>query len=173
MIKEFETYHGVVFARLFNALSTPICAASYPSSSNASYFLRNGDRVAGVYIKHSSKRLSPWRFTFLQEHQDEIYKMKAEFGEVFIVLVCGKNGIVVLNYAELKFILDHNYDPAEWVSVARGKRQMYTVKGKDGALDCRVGEADFPRKVLDYLRPEAAATSPSELQDNLRFHALA
>ena len=156
MIKEFETYHGVVFARLFNALSTPICAASYPSSSNASYFLRNGDRVAGVYIKHSSKRLSPWRFTFLQEHQDEIYKMKAEFGD-----------------AELKFILDHNYDPAEWVSVARGKRQMYTVKGKDGALDCRVGEADFPRKVLDYLRPEAAASAPSELQDNLRFHALA
>lgn len=151
MIKEFEIYHGVVFSRLFNASPAAICAASYPSSSNASYFLKNGDCAAGMYIKHCSKRLSPWRFTFLEEHQSEIDKMKTEFDEVFVVLVCGKNGIVVLDYTELKSILDHNHGPTEWISAARGKRQMYTVKGKDGVLDCKIGETDFPRKVLEYL----------------------
>jgi len=172
MIKEFEIYHGVVFSRLFNASSATICVASYPSSSNASYFLKYGKRSAGMYIKHCSKRLTPWRFTFLQEHQEEISRMKEEFGEVFLVLVCGQNGIVVLNYCELKSILDYDHDPAEWVSVARGKRQMYTVKGKDGVLDCKVGETDFPRKILDYLQTKGVST-PGELQDNLRLHALA
>jgi hypothetical protein len=172
MIRDFEIYHGIVFARLLNASSAPISTASYPSSSNASYFLENGGHSAGMYIKYSTKRLSPWRFTFLQEHQGEIDRMKAEFGEVFLILVCGKNGIVVLNHDELKSILDHNHDPAEWVSVARGKRQMYTVKGKDGALDCKIGETDFPRKILDYLRVENAS-APGEFQDNLRLHALA
>lgn len=170
MIKDFETYHGVVFARLLNSSAAPLCAASYPSNSNASYFLRNGSRSAGMYIKYSTKRLSPWRFTFLRDHQDEIKKMKTEFDDVFLILVCGKNGIVVLNHAELKSILDHNHDPAEWMSIARGKRQMYTVKGKDGALDFKVGEADFPRKILDYLRAgDISATG--EFQDNLRLHA--
>jgi len=172
MIKEFEIYHGVVFARLINASQATLCMASYRPENNASYCLKNGNRTAGLYIKHSSKRLSPWRYTFLQEHQDEISQMKAEFGEVFVVLVCGKNGIVVLNYAELKSILDHNHESAEWVSVARGKRQMYTVKGTDGALDFKVGEKDFPRKILDYLCVETTS-APGELQDNFRLHALA
>lgn len=165
MIKEFEIYHGIVFARLFNTSPIAIRVASYPSSSNASYFLTNGDRTVGIYIKHCSKRLSPWRFTFLKEHQDEISKMKAEFDELFVVLVCGKNGIVILNFTELKLILDHNHESAEWICIARGKREMYTVKGKDGALDCKIGEADFPRKILDYLQLKTGLSS-NDLQND-------
>lgn len=154
MIKDFEIYHGVVFARLFGASTIPIYAASYPSSSNSSYFLKGNANSTGVYIKYSTKRLSPWRFTFLKEHQDEMNKIKTEHTELFLVLVCGHNGVVVISHKELKSILDHNHKPVEWVSVSRGKRQMYTVKGKDGVLDFKVGEADFPRKILDFLNSE-------------------
>lgn len=152
MIKDFEIYHGAVFARMFGAASISLNVTSYPSDSNASYSIRNGDLSAGVYIKYSSKRLSPWRFTFLHEHQNEIDKMKTEFGEIFIILVCGKHGVVVIDYSELKSILDHDHDSSEWISIARGKRKMYTVKGKNGILDWKIGEADFPRKVLDYFK---------------------
>ena len=170
MIQEYEFYHGIVFLQLLKEAIIPLCIRPF-SEARGSYYVVHGNKFAGLFIKHSTKRLSPWRFTFDMTHQDEIRKMKERYGEAFLVLVCDDNGVVVLNFDELKNILDHNHEPTEWISVARGKREMFTVKGSDGELDYKIGKSDFPKKILDYLNL-GNPLALRKLQDNLRSHSL-
>lgn len=149
MIKEFEFFHGVVFARIFHSANTPVSIKIYPTPDNASYIIN--DKV-GIYIKYSSKRMSPWLFSFQKEHQDEILAMKNKFGEVYTILVCNDDGIVCLNFNELKEILDEQHDVVEWVSVARGPREKYEIKGHDGKLRLKIGNSDFPIKIFKPIK---------------------
>jgi len=146
MINEFEFFHGLVFARILHNINKPISVETFPSESNASYIV-NGS--IGIFIKYSSKRMTPWRFTFKKEHQEEIELMKKKLDDVFLVLVCNDDGVVCLSYSELKQILDNQYKDIEWISAARNKREMYAIKGSDGSLGFKIGPNDFPRKIFD------------------------
>jgi len=150
MIKEFEFYHGLVFARILHATQKPISIKPFPSPDNASYVLN--DKV-GIYIKYSTKRLSPWRFSFQKRHQDEILDMKNKIGEVFLLLVCNDNGIVAMSFEEIKQILNEKHEQVEWISAARGKREMFAIKGSDGELEFKIGRKDFPSKLFKEIEP--------------------
>src|SRR5882762_6393774 len=137
MINEFEFYHGVTFARMVHATQRELSIKPYSASDNATYVV-NG--AIGVYIKYSSKRLSPWRFSFQKRHQDKILEMKRDIGEVFLLLVCNDDGVVVLTFDELKQILSESTEAVEWISATRNRMQMYSVKGSDGKLSFKVGK---------------------------------
>jgi hypothetical protein len=145
MIKEFEFFHGLVFARILHATERPLLIRRFRPASNASYVL---NETIGLYIKYSSKRMTPWRFTFLKEHQEEIDALKNSLSTVFLTLVCHDDGIVCLGCPELKAILDHQHKPIEWISATRRKNQMYSVNGSDGKLDFKIGRSDFPAKLF-------------------------
>jgi hypothetical protein len=106
------------------------------------------NKEIGVYIKYSTKRMTPWNFTLLKEHQDEIESMKGHLKKVFLLLVCNDDGIVCLSYSELKQILDEQHAPVEWISATRQKHKMYTVKSSNGKLGFKIGINDFPKKIL-------------------------
>lgn len=144
MINEFEFFHGAFFARMLNK-GRNFSVQSFPSKSNASYIINDN---VGIYIKYSKKRLTPWRFSFLEEHQKEIREMKERLKDVLIILICNDDGIVALTHAELKQVLNEDYKQAEWVSVTRRKREMYLVKGSDGKLSCKVGESEYLQKIF-------------------------
>ena len=146
MIREFEFYHGAVLAKLLHESGQSVTIEPFPSESNASYVV---NKNIGLFIKHSAKRMSPWRFSFAKEHQDEILEMKNKLGEVFLLLVCGEDGIVSLSFGEVKNLLNATHDPVEWISVARNKNSHYTVKGSDGFLGYKVSNKDFPRKLFE------------------------
>ena len=145
MIRDFEFYHGLVFARILHGTQRPLTLRPFKSVSNASYVVND---TIGIYIKHSSKRMTPWRFTFMKEHQEEIDLLKSNFEKVFLVLVCNDDGVVCLSYAELKQILDKQHGPIEWISATRHKREMYAIKGSNGELDFKVGQSEFPNKLF-------------------------
>jgi hypothetical protein len=148
MIRDFEFFHGLVFARILHGMQRPISIRTFQSVSNASYVIND---AIGIYIKYSSKRMTPWRFTFKKEHQGEIDLLKSSFRSVFLILVCNDDGVVCLSYVELKEILDNQHDPIEWISATRHKREMYSVKGSNGELACKIGQSEFPEKVfIDY-----------------------
>lgn len=149
MLKEFEFFHGVVFARILHGGNVPVSIKSYPTPDNASYIVNDS---VGIYIKYSSKRLSPWRFSFQKEHQDEILEMKNKLGEVYTILVCNDDGIVCLSFEELKEVLDTKHEDVEWISVARGPRERYEVKGHDGKLRLKIGNSDFPAKIFEPVK---------------------
>jgi hypothetical protein len=153
MIKEFEFFHGLVFARILHATQRPLSIEPFPSPSNSSYIV-NGD--VGLYIKYSSKRMTPWRFSFKREHQEEIVEMKKKFDQVFLVLVCNDDGIVCLSYEEIRQILDEQIEPVEWVSASRNPRQMYAIKGSNGKLGFKIADNEFPSKLFDKRKPEKA-----------------
>lgn len=153
MIREFEKYHGAVLCRLCSGPSPPLSIARFSKQSNAAYVLNN---CCGLYIKHSGARLSPWSFTFRREHQDEILKLNESYGEVFVVLVCHDDGAVVLNFQELKEIMDEDHQATEWISVQRRPGRMYTVKGKDGRLKFKPKKSDLPEKILEYIATSKA-----------------
>lgn len=148
MVREFEFYHGAALARLIHGNKSISIEQYAAGTSNASYVI-NGR--LGFYIKHSTSRLSPWVFTFLRSHQDEVQEMQDSLGNVFVVLVCGDDGMVCLSYDELKLALDHNHGDAEWIKAARRKREKYAISGSDGKLKTKVGESEFPAKIFARL----------------------
>jgi hypothetical protein len=149
MISEFEFFHGAVLARMLHATQRVISIRPYSEADNAAYVI-NGDK--GIYIKYSAKRLSPWRFTFQRRHHEVIRQMKRTLGEVFIVLVCNDDGAVVLSFNEFQQVAKNGKDPAEWLSAARNRRQMYLVNGPEGRLAFKVGKDDYSTKIFG-LRP--------------------
>ncbi|MCF7887764.1 MAG: hypothetical protein K9L76_00645 [Candidatus Omnitrophica bacterium] len=151
MIKEFEKYHGAVFTRLLHGISETVTIDTYPTKSHASYVV---NKKIGLYIKHSTNRMTPWVFTFKKIHQDEIIEIKNKLGEIYIVFVCHDDGIVCLSFDEFKKVLDHNHEDIEWVRIARNPRQKYSVSGKDGKLRFKIGENEFPKKLFDSSTPK-------------------
>jgi hypothetical protein len=145
MIKEFEFYHGIVFSRLLHSTQEAVSIKPFSLQDNAAYVIN--DKI-GVYIKYSTKRLSPWRFSFLKRHQDLILEMKNKVGAAYLLLVCNEDGVVAISFDELKKILNETHDDVEWISASRGKREMYSIKGSDGSLEFKIGKDDFPDKLF-------------------------
>ncbi|ASE60504.1 MULTISPECIES: hypothetical protein [Weeksellaceae] len=149
MIKEFEFYHGVVFSKLIHNIPDGISIKLYSSPSNASYVINDN---IGIYIKHSTKRMSPWRFSFQKIHQDEILQMQQQLRNIFVLLVCGKDGVVTLSFKELKTILNNMHSETEWISASRTRNKEYSIKGSDGSLEKKIGKKDFLKKILEAIK---------------------
>lgn len=150
MIREFEFYHGAALAKIANHNGQHVSIKSYPSPSRASYVI-NGN--IGLYIKHSSNRMSPWTFSFADAHQDEILEMANDLEGVYIALVCGQDGIACLSFEELKNVLDSVHDRHEWIRISRKPREKYAVKGSDGKLLFKIGDNQFPSRLFEEKSP--------------------
>lgn len=146
-VKESEFYYGAVLTRLFSA-KKDLKISHFPNDSNCAFVL-NGS--VGLYIKYSTKRITPWRFSFVKKHQDDIRHMKDLCKKVFLILVCRDNGIAAIEFEDLKKVLDHHHEEVEWVSASRLRREKYTIKGSDGKLKFKIGENAFPSQVIESL----------------------
>ena len=113
-----------------------------------------GDRVCefGLFIKYSKKRNSPWRYSFMEDHQVAIDLMKEAYGEVFIAFINKDDGVACVNYELLKQLLDDNHEAIEWVAVRSGLNKQYSLSGKDGKLDKKISRSDFPRIINSYIQ---------------------
>ncbi len=147
MIKEYEYLHGVVLTRLCCQSRHPISIRPF-NKGYSSFVLNNS---AGLYIKYSGRRLTPWRFTMAKAHQEEILSLYQSFGEVFVALVCHLDGVAILSFSELKQILDEIHYENEWISISRMKNEMYTVSASNGSLKYKVGLNSCPDKILNHL----------------------
>ena len=161
-----EQSHGVVALRLWEELGINLPSLSFSistmgSRSRSSYILKaiqpkmlgTGKEVsAGLFIKVSNKRASPWRYSFHKDHQDEILDIHQQHGEVFIILVAGTDGIACVNFESLKQILDDHHEEQEWVSLSRKLRQNYRLAGNDGSYERPLPKNTFPRLITDHFK---------------------
>lgn len=148
MIRTVEYYHGVVFARLCRQIVDEGVAIRAFGIGRSAYVL---DERVGLYVKYSEKRMSPWSFSFSRGHQEEIAELKAHQLEVFVAFVCGGDGVACLSSSELSRVLDDEFEDIEWVKVARRAREKYSITGSDGRKVFKVGDNEYPAKVLDSL----------------------
>jgi len=144
MIRDFEFFHGAALAKLVHS-GRRMTIATFKGSSNASYVVN--DRC-GLYLKHSSSRMSPWSFTFHREHQEEIDELHQLIGYVVVGLICNDDGVVGLDYTEFRTVLDTSHEAVEGIGISRKARGMYVVRGHDGKIQYRIGKGDFLKKVF-------------------------
>lgn len=132
-IPELDRFHGVVLRQLLVAIGRPVVIGTVDEAGRVDCY-RVGS--AAIQIKHSGKRLSPWRFTFLREHLDELRTLANSLSPVWSLLVCGSDGVVGVSLVELESILEWDATGSSWVRVSRGRNEMYRVAG---------GRAELPR----------------------------
>lgn len=157
MIDQYHFYHGAALREIC-ANSTKPVAIEYinkkldQDSHNFNTYIVNNK--VGVYIKHSTSRAKAWSFSFIKEHQDTILDLYEIYGNVVVLLICHDDGIVGLNFEELKEILDDNHEDIESIRIKRRKRELYKVSGTDGKLKYKVAHNDFLEKILgeDYIK---------------------
>ena len=123
------------------------------NSSSFSFFknTKQNSFKIGLYIKISNKRISPWRYTFLKNHQKEISRMHDECKNVFVLLIAGNDGVVLLTYDNLKKLLDEQFEATEWLSVSRKYNQYYRVDGHDSKKKINIPKNSFPEVIVDQI----------------------
>lgn len=148
MINKFYFYHWVILSKILHFDNISKNIRLYPTKTNSSYVI---NEKIWIYIKYSEKRMSPWRYSFLKEHQDEILDMKNNLKEVFIIFVCNDDWIVCLSFSEFKQILDNKHDEIEWVAISRKKCEKYNVFWHDWELNHKIWDSEFPKKILELI----------------------
>ncbi len=135
MIEEFKFYHGVVLAGLVDNFEDKISFQRLVYKNNAMYLINDN---IGLYIKHSSARLSPWRFSFQQEHVIDIYALMLSQKNCFLALACGRDCVAVLDQEEIHQLLDHEQIKPQWISVRTTRNRSLTVEGSQGSLKRKI-----------------------------------
>ncbi len=131
MIAELDRYHGVVLRQILVACERPVRLGIADVSGRIDTFFVER---AAFQVKHSSKRLSPWQFTYLTEHVNELQALGEKFKPVWVMLVCGVDGVVGLSAQELFSILEISELGAGGIRVSRSRNSMYRVSGARGEL---------------------------------------
>ena len=146
MIKEYENYHGCVLSRLLHATSEEVTYKSLTEYGNLAYLV---NQTTVLYIKYSTKRLSPWSFSFTNAHHHDILTLHKQFGRVVTVLVCNDDGLVAINFEELQHLLGAPSEKGVSISCWRKPREMYTVKGTAGELATKIGDNHLIEKLIN------------------------
>jgi hypothetical protein len=149
---KYEKYHGAALLRLIHK---GIESIKLITGKNG--YLINSTTY--VYMKFSEKTTSPWRFTFMPQHIKELSEIRKTIPEMFIVLICGEDGICCLSYQELSRLIHIGIDDKnKVVTMHRRERNKYSVSGTDGTLNYKIGNTDFPKKIFD--KPKIKSSEP-------------
>jgi hypothetical protein len=136
MLDDYEFYQGVVLRQLAVENDYSISFRPFVREGRINAFVVNG-RV-GVYVKHSSKRMSPWRFSFNIDQAADLLDLEHKFPDSFVVFVCGTDGLVTLSFADLHTIVSFQESENAWVSLSRPPRAQYELAGNRSELKHKV-----------------------------------
>lgn len=151
MSDEYEFYQGVVLRQLIVTSGLSVIFRPFVHEGRINAFVINS-RV-GVFIKHSAKRMSPWRFTFTIEQASDLLDLEAKFPDSFVVFVCESDGIVTIDLASLHQIVSFQDTEHAWVRIERPPRSQYAVGGNRDELPYKI--ANGVSAIHDTLRTRA------------------
>ena len=166
MIDEKEQLHGVAISSLLLALSkdekylsliideenSSEYTLKIKKNINKGLFKKNKEFLnIGLYVKLSKKRRTPWTYTFVKKHQEDVDNCFKKNNNLFIILVNSNDGICCLDYKEFRNILDYNHEESEGIRVSRKLKQSYRLSGRDGKLKYTIAPSSFPSKIIEYV----------------------
>ena len=140
MITDAARYYGAVFSFIIDRSAGSVALRRIFDDCVGFYLV---DERLPLLIKYSTRRKGPWSFTFHHDHQEKQQMLYERHGECIVALVCGKDGIVALQHADFRTVLDEFFEPQEAVTVRRRHNQMYQVKGRDGQLSRRLSRSSL------------------------------
>ena len=142
MISDVERYHGAALRDLIICSQGSLEISVCDDAGRINSYLVN--RRLGVHIKHSTSRTAPWSFTFTEDNLDEIGRLSRQAEAVWLLLVCGRDGILALALEEFQAINPSWAKATKFVRVDRDKRTMYRVYGTNGQLGAAKPRGTLP-----------------------------
>lgn len=136
MPDEYEFYQGAVLRQLVVESVTSIIITPFVREGRINAFVINGK--IGVFVKHSTKRMSPWRFTFTLDQISDMLDLEAACRDTFTAFVCGDDGIVVLDVGNLHGAMTFDDSEHAWLRIDRPPRSQYAVAGNRAELPNRI-----------------------------------
>lgn len=126
MIPDLDRYQGIVLRQLVISCPEGVRLQSVNMAGRSDAFAVGG---AAIFVKYSGKRMSPWGFTYQAEHVAELISLCANYSPVWVMLVCGVDGVVALSSTEILELVGSKPETVSWVRVSRGRNEMYRVTG--------------------------------------------
>lgn len=154
MFDEYEFYQGVVFRQILVASKNMTCVRPFTKEGRISAFALNAK--VGLFIKHSSKRMSPWRFTFHIDQVKDLLDLGLAYPNSYVTFVCGEDGIATLGLSELYGLVSLQDTENAWVRFDRNPREMYGVAGN---------RDESPRKLARGVGPIISALYPTYVHE--------
>lgn len=136
MADEYEFYQGVVLRQLVVSSDYSVFFRPFVREGRINAFVVNS-RI-GVFVKHSTKRMSPWRFTFSIDQAADLLDLEAKYPDSFVVFVCEDDGIVTLDVGRLHEIVSFQESEHAWVRIERAPRAWYGVSGNRSELPNKI-----------------------------------
>lgn len=138
-IRDYQFYHGAALLRLLHDTDERGLNIAILDGLGRGCYILEGH--VGIYVKHSSKRMPPWLFTFHRDHLTAVELLRDATKTLFAFFVCHDDGVVAIPGSDLASLLGH--DAQSWVRVERRIRGMYSVTGSGGKLERRVAGSSF------------------------------
>lgn len=150
MISESERYQGAALRQIVVSAGRPVSIGAAETSGRIDSF--SIERTA-FQIKYSTKRLSPWSFSFTADQLFEIAALARTFDSVWMILVCGVDGVVCLRTREFLSITEPRPGGVCSIRVYRNKNTMYRVAGNARELPTAKARG-VDELVAEALAPE-------------------
>jgi hypothetical protein len=115
-----------------------------------------------------------WTFEFEPDRLEMLRKDRARArvdGEVFLALICGRDGICLLKPEEWDRLLEFGgeLDAPQQIVVERPFRHQMEVAGTHGELDHKIARKRFPGAMFESSAEEDDETEPIQLQPTARI----
>lgn len=135
MISEASRYYGSVLVHLVDGLEGNIGIRRAFSDCPGFYIV---NEKVPIYVKYATRRHGPWTFNFQKEHRARYKQLFEIYGRSVVTFVCGRDGIVALEYEELTKILGKDFEQQGSVSIYRKLNHMYRIRGRESELSRKI-----------------------------------
>ena len=132
MITEVDRYHGVVLRLIVTNSDKPVSIGRCDTHGRLNSYSLN--ESVGMYVKHSTKRLPPWNFSFTIDHLKELAELRSRYSSNWIFMACGLDGVVGITVSEFASVTAARAGGVASLRVDRAPRSMYRVFGNESPL---------------------------------------
>jgi hypothetical protein len=139
---DFDASQGVVLREIIATAPSPVTVAPFNRHGRLDAFVFDSD--VGVFIKYSTKRVTPWPFTFHIDQVSELLDLEVEHSTSFVAFVCGVDGIATIPMATLHELVTFRESEQAWIRVERKPRTLYSLSGNRGVLPNKVAKGVDP-----------------------------
>jgi hypothetical protein len=136
MSRDFEAFHGIVLRSIIVSVGCSVAVEPFNRHGRLDAYVF--DSKVGVFVKYSTKRMTPWPFTFHIDQVSELLDLEIEHPNAFVVFACGVDGLVAIEMATLHELVDFKQTEQAWVRIERRPRMLYSLSGNRGELANKV-----------------------------------
>ncbi len=147
-ITKHERYHGAALAKVVK-FPTFKKLNRHPLGGFGHYLI---NETISLFVKYTTSGADHWQFTFSGPELRRIYKASNDehTEHVWVAFVCAKDGICLLEKAELGKVLKiRGARKARWLTIERKPNQGYRVKGSQGSLGRAITRSRFPKFIFN------------------------